>query len=137
MQRVLVWGRRFFWYFLRKPYSFSRGPFWSHWSRQSNFDNSINQLINIKIICLNEAEAHTGRKVFKTTDKKLDETDIVESDLDAELLFVIPYTIFSQLTINEDRFTQHVKLKSINIKSVSEDLTPVKAKLFVILKQWE
>ncbi len=42
------------------------------------------------MVCLNELKAQTGQKVFKSSDKKLDETDFVESDLDPELLFIIP-----------------------------------------------
>jgi len=71
-----------------------------------------------KVVCLNELQGGTGPKVFKSLDKKLDEAHFVESDLDPELLFIIP-------------FTQHVKLKSINIRAVDDDTAPVTAKLYV------
>ncbi len=39
---------------------------------------------------MNEEKAGSGKSVFKGSDNKLDEAGFVESDIDGELLFIIP-----------------------------------------------
>ncbi|XP_019698529.1 PITH domain-containing protein 1 isoform X2 [Harpegnathos saltator] len=63
-----------------------------------------------RVQCLNECTEGTGATVFKKWEDRLDRTKFVESDIDAELLFNIP-------------FTGNVKLKSI-IVIADEELEP-------------
>ncbi|EPX74328.1 proteasome interacting protein [Schizosaccharomyces octosporus yFS286] len=44
------------------------------------------------IVTLNEAEQDTGKQVFKPWDQRFDDSVIVESDVDDQLLFHIPFT---------------------------------------------
>jgi len=70
-----------------------------------------------KVMCLNEAEPDSGKKVFKPQDDKLDEKNFVESDVDPDLLFIVP-------------FNQQVKIKAINIRGIDNDKYPVIAKIY-------
>ncbi|XP_029156839.1 PITH domain-containing protein CG6153 [Nylanderia fulva] len=69
-----------------------------------------------RVECLNENEEGSGVKVFKTWEERLDRTKFVESDVDAELLFNIP-------------FTGDVKLKGLIIIA-QEEFSPKTVKLF-------
>jgi len=67
--------------------------------------------------CLNEVVEDSGKKVFKPWEKRLDINDFVESDVDEELLFNVP-------------FTGTVKLKGIIVVGGEDDTHPSKMKLF-------
>ncbi|XP_015114152.1 PITH domain-containing protein CG6153 [Diachasma alloeum] len=67
--------------------------------------------------CLNESEDGAGIKVFKPWEERLNHDKFVESDVDDELLFNIP-------------FTGNVKLKGIIIIGGPEGSHPAKVKLF-------
>ncbi|EFN80719.1 PITH domain-containing protein 1 isoform X1 [Harpegnathos saltator] len=69
-----------------------------------------------RVQCLNECTEGTGATVFKKWEDRLDRTKFVESDIDAELLFNIP-------------FTGNVKLKSI-IVIADEELEPNVVRLY-------
>lgn len=69
---------------------------------------SLYQKINLADVeCLNERVDGSGVKVFKTWTERLNQTDYVESDCDAELIYNIP-------------FTGDVKLKGIIIMGSEE-----------------
>lgn len=67
--------------------------------------------------CLNESEEGTGVKVFKPWAERLTRSDFVESDVDDEILFNIP-------------FTGNVKLKGIIIVGGPGDTHPSSVKMF-------
>ncbi|XP_015607757.1 PITH domain-containing protein GA19395 [Cephus cinctus] len=67
--------------------------------------------------CLNEYEEGSGVTVFKPWEDRLNHDKYVESDVDDELLFNIP-------------FTGNVKLKGLIIIGGSDDSYPLKVKLF-------
>ncbi|VVC97365.1 PITH domain-containing protein CG6153 [Leptidea sinapis] len=67
--------------------------------------------------CLNESVDGAGKKVFKPWEKRLERSEYVESDVDEELLFNIP-------------FTGNVKLKGIIIASEDTDAHPSKLRLY-------
>ncbi|XP_033228008.1 PITH domain-containing protein GA19395 [Belonocnema kinseyi] len=67
--------------------------------------------------CLNEAEEGSGIKVFKPWEERLSGSAYVESDVDDELLFNIP-------------FTGNVKLKGIIIIGGPDNTHPDSVKLF-------
>ncbi|XP_020283176.1 PITH domain-containing protein GA19395 [Pseudomyrmex gracilis] len=69
-----------------------------------------------KVQCLNESEEGSGVKIFKKWEDRLDRTQYVESDIDPELLFNIP-------------FTGNVKLKGLIIIGDNNYL-PKKVKLY-------
>ncbi|GAB1868788.1 UPF0424 protein C1orf128-like protein [Camponotus japonicus] len=69
-----------------------------------------------RVQCLNEDEEGSGAKVFKTWENRLDKSEYVQSDIDAELLFNIP-------------FTGDVKLKGLIIIG-DEDYSPKTVKLY-------
>lgn len=70
-----------------------------------------------KVECLNESSEGSGKKIFKSWDKRLHFEDYVESDCDAELLINIP-------------FTGNVKLKSIIVLGGNEDSHPARVHLY-------
>ncbi|KAI9004040.1 galactose-binding domain-like protein [Gaertneriomyces semiglobifer] len=64
---------------------------------------SLYQQVDIdNIRCLNESEEGTAKQVFKSWDERFDGAKFVESDIDEQLLIIIP-------------FTANIKLKSISI----------------------
>ena len=70
-----------------------------------DYGTSLYQFIDKKNVkCLNEAEQHSGRKVFKPYDERLDPKIFVQSDIDGELLFTV-------------YFTAEVRLRSIQLTS--------------------
>ncbi|XP_012220147.1 PITH domain-containing protein CG6153 [Linepithema humile] len=69
-----------------------------------------------RVECLNESEEGSGIKVFKTWEERLDRSEYVESDVDAELLFNIP-------------FTGDIKLKGLIVIG-DEDFSPKTVKLY-------
>ena len=69
------------------------------------------------LVCLNESETDSGRKVFREWDDRLKRDCFVESDVDEELLFNIP-------------FTGIVKLKKICVIGPSDSSHPKVLKLF-------
>ncbi|XP_014482329.1 PREDICTED: PITH domain-containing protein CG6153 [Dinoponera quadriceps] len=75
-----------------------------------------NKIDIARVQCLNECTEGTGATVFKPWEERLNRIKFVESDVDAELLFNIP-------------FTGNVKLKSI-IVIADEELEPNTVKLF-------
>ncbi|CAE1278104.1 PITH domain-containing protein GA19395,PITH domain-containing protein CG6153,PITH domain-containing protein ZK353.9,PITH domain-containing protein 1 [Acanthosepion pharaonis] len=68
-------------------------------------------------MCLNEAVDSSGKLVFKPWDERLDREKFVDSDVDEELLFNIP-------------FTGHIKLKGIIVIGGGEGMDPSKMKLY-------
>ena len=70
-----------------------------------------------KLICLNELEPDSGKKVFRAWDDREDQSKFVLSDVDEELLFNIP-------------FTGVVKLKKICVIGLNDDSHPRTLKLF-------
>ncbi|XP_014791434.1 PITH domain-containing protein CG6153 [Octopus bimaculoides] len=82
--------------------------------------NAFNLYLKIdtdRIVCLNEAVEDSGKHVFKPWNERLSKEKYVDSDVDEELLFNIP-------------FTGHVKLKSIIVIGGGENMDPSKMKLF-------
>lgn len=71
----------------------------------------------IKLQCLNEAEEGSAKNVFKPWDERLDTTKFVQSDVDEELLFNVP-------------FVGQVKLKGIVVIGGENGDHPSKMKLF-------
>ncbi|XP_043685872.1 PITH domain-containing protein GA19395 [Vespula pensylvanica] len=67
--------------------------------------------------CLNEYEENSGVTVFKPWEERLDTSKFVESDVDEELLFNIP-------------FTGNVKLKGLIIIGGENQSRPNKVKLY-------
>ncbi|XP_075729135.1 PITH domain-containing protein CG6153 isoform X1 [Rhipicephalus microplus] len=67
--------------------------------------------------CLNEKEEGSGKLVFKPWEQRLDREKYVDSDVDEELLFNIP-------------FTGNVKLKSILIVGGVAGMHPSKVRMF-------
>ncbi|KAL5965214.1 PITH domain-containing protein 1 [Taenia solium] len=63
------------------------------------------------LVCLNESAPDSGKKVFKPFEERKDSSVFVESDVDEELLFNIP-------------FTGSVKLKGIIIAGENGDTHP-------------
>jgi len=70
-----------------------------------------------RVQCLNEATEGSGKTVFKPWNDRLDKTQFVESDVDEELLFIIP-------------FTGNVKLKGLIIIGGENYSHPSYVKLF-------
>ncbi|XP_032453049.1 PITH domain-containing protein 1 [Nasonia vitripennis] len=67
--------------------------------------------------CLNELVEGSGAKIFKSWEDRLDHTKFVESDVDEELLFNIP-------------FTGDIKLKGLIIVGGPDDSHPSEVKLY-------
>lgn len=79
---------------------------------------SLYQKINTeRLECLNEAVEGSGKTVFKPWDERMDKTKFVESDVDEELLFYIP-------------FTGSVKLKGIMLIGGEDQYHPRQMKLY-------
>jgi hypothetical protein len=70
-----------------------------------------------RVKCLNESVDGSAKTVFKPWHNRLDRTQYVESDVDAELLFIIP-------------FTGTVKLKGIIVIGGENDGHPSRMKLY-------
>ncbi|CAD5111603.1 DgyrCDS898 [Dimorphilus gyrociliatus] len=70
-----------------------------------------------RVTCLNESVAGSGKNVFKPWEERLNTDLLVESDLDEELLFNIP-------------FAGIVKLKGIIVVGGEDDYHPNKMRLF-------
>ncbi|KAI1722854.1 PITH domain-containing protein [Ditylenchus destructor] len=81
---------------------------------QYNLDNCI---VKEKVVVLNEAVEGSGVKVFKSWEDKHDRTQFVESDVDQELLFYIP-------------FKGHVKVSGIAICGNLDDSHPANVRIF-------
>ncbi|VDL18646.1 unnamed protein product [Hymenolepis diminuta] len=69
------------------------------------------------LVCLNERVADSGKKVFKPFEERKDSNTFVESDVDEELLFNIP-------------FTGSVKLKGIIIAAENGETHPASVAIF-------
>ena len=67
--------------------------------------------------CLNECEEGSGATVFKPWEDRLDRNKYVESDVDNELLFNIP-------------FTGNIKLKGLIVIGGEDEFHPRKVKLY-------
>ncbi|KAK2722431.1 PITH domain-containing protein GA19395-like [Artemia franciscana] len=79
---------------------------------------SLYSKINMESLeCLNESADGSGKLVFKPWDERLDRTKFVQSDVDEELLFNIP-------------FTGNVKLKGIIVIGGERGSHPSKMRLF-------
>lgn len=85
---------------------------------EEGFRYTMNNYIDFdKVTVLNEAVDGSGVKVFKTWDDRLNRGDYVESDVDEELLFNVP-------------FTGHVKVMGIVIAGDMDDSHPSSLKIF-------
>ncbi|KAM3176792.1 hypothetical protein ACTXT7_005808 [Hymenolepis weldensis] len=69
------------------------------------------------LVCLNERVADSGKKVFKPFEERKDSNTFVESDVDEELLFNIP-------------FTGSIKLKGIIIAAENGETHPASVAIF-------
>lgn len=69
------------------------------------------------VVVLNEAIDGTGVRVFKRWTEHLDRTDYVDSDVDEEILFNIP-------------FTGHVKLTGLTLIGEMDDTHPSRLRIF-------
>ncbi|EGI64509.1 PREDICTED: PITH domain-containing protein CG6153 [Acromyrmex echinatior] len=78
--------------------------------------NLFEKIDKDRVECLNEHEEGSGAKVFKTWEERLDRSEFVQSDVDDELLFNIP-------------FTGDVKLKGL-IVVADEGYSPKTVKLY-------
>eukprot|EP00800_Vazella_pourtalesii_P011512 TRINITY_DN276_c0_g1_i3.p1 TRINITY_DN276_c0_g1~~TRINITY_DN276_c0_g1_i3.p1 ORF type:complete len:150 (+),score=34.25 TRINITY_DN276_c0_g1_i3:33-452(+) len=75
-----------------------------------------------KVRCLNESADGAGKHVFKSWDGRLDKEKFVDSDVDEELIFYIP-------------FTGSVKLKSLVLIGGEGESHPKTLKLFKNVQQ--
>jgi len=90
----------------------------SHDERELGVQYNLYEKIDLQNVeCLNELVEGSGVKVFKSWEERLDHTKYVESDVDEELLFNIP-------------FTGDIKLKGIIIVGGPDDSHPTEVKLF-------
>nr|AAW27666.1 unknown [Schistosoma japonicum] len=71
----------------------------------------------LNVECLNESIPGSGKRVFKPYEERKDSTVYVESDVDQELLFNVP-------------FTGSVKLMSIIISGVDNENHPSQVSLY-------
>ncbi|KAF9977840.1 hypothetical protein BGZ73_004753 [Actinomortierella ambigua] len=69
------------------------------------------------VVCLNEREPGQGKAVLKPWTEKMDDTKVLESDADEQLILFIP-------------FTASVKIKSISIRYEPGETAPSKLKVF-------
>ncbi|XP_028416900.1 PITH domain-containing protein 1-like [Dendronephthya gigantea] len=85
---------------------------------EKGFEYSLYKKIDFTHLeVLNEAEEGSGKSVFKPWEERLDSNKFVESDVDQELLFNIP-------------FTGNVKLKGVILVGGEGDFHPRVMKLF-------
>ncbi|XP_046402358.1 PITH domain-containing protein GA19395 [Ischnura elegans] len=85
---------------------------------EMGFQYSLYQKIDRENMeCLNESVEGAGKEVFKTWEDRLNVEKIVESDVDEELLFNIP-------------FTGNIKLKGIIVAGSDDETHPSKIRLF-------
>ncbi|CAI8040144.1 PITH domain-containing protein 1 [Geodia barretti] len=70
-----------------------------------------------RVMCWNEAEEGSGRTVFTAWEDRMDRDEMVESDVDPELLFHIP-------------FTGSVKLKGVVVIGGEDEQHPKELRLF-------
>jgi len=77
----------------------------------------FNRIDKENLTCLNERRDGSGKDIFKPWEQRLNMDTIVESDVDEELLFNIP-------------FTGNVKLKGIIIVAPEDDSHPGRMRLF-------
>ncbi|XP_014207020.1 PITH domain-containing protein GA19395-like [Copidosoma floridanum] len=90
----------------------------SHDERELGVQYNLYEKIDLQNVeCLNELAEGSGVKVFKSWEERLDHTKYVESDVDEELLFNIP-------------FTGDIKLKGIIIVGGPGESHPTEVKLF-------
>ncbi|KAI8637489.1 galactose-binding domain-like protein [Parasitella parasitica] len=68
--------------------------------------------------CLNESELDSGKSVIRPWNQRLEDSKFVESDVDEQLIFFIP-------------FTGSVKLRSICLRTDPSDSAPSKMKVFI------
>ncbi|KAJ2158576.1 hypothetical protein GGF46_003668 [Coemansia sp. RSA 552] len=80
-------------------------------------DSLLGQVLVDQTWCLNEREEGSVRGVFKTWDRRLDTTQLIESDADSELLVHVP-------------FNAMIKLKSILIWGGVEGTAPRSVRVF-------
>lgn len=69
------------------------------------------------VVCLNEKEPGSGRKILKPYDQRLTQTPYLESAVDQELILIIPFTV-------------SVNIKSIIVIAKDEQSCPSRVKLF-------
>ncbi|EEB08818.1 proteasome interacting protein [Schizosaccharomyces japonicus yFS275] len=85
---------------------------------ESSPSDSLYNCIDLdKVFVLNEGEESAGSKVIKPWDKRYDDTDILKSDVDDQLIIHIP-------------FTGSVCLKSILVRVFSDGSAPQSVSLF-------
>ena len=74
------------------------------------------------VSCLNELEKDSGRKVLRTWEERLKPDVVVQSDVDEELLFNIPFTGLVRLRklcvigFNDSSFPKKLKLFNVKLK---------------------
>ncbi|XP_050307582.1 PITH domain-containing protein GA19395 [Anthonomus grandis grandis] len=89
-----------------------------HEEPEKGIQYSLYTKINMSDLeCLNESVEGSGKTVFKPWEERLERTRFVESDVDEELLFNIP-------------FTGNIKLKGIIVIGENTDSYPSKMRLF-------
>ncbi|KAJ1508142.1 hypothetical protein HMI54_015642 [Coelomomyces lativittatus] len=82
-------------------------------------ENSLYPYIDInKVVCYNERVPNSVKSIFKPWEHRLDELNLVESDIDEQLLIYIP-------------FTGQVKLKTIALKCAPDASAPSTMKVFI------
>ncbi|KAG0241261.1 hypothetical protein BGW41_006115 [Actinomortierella wolfii] len=69
------------------------------------------------VVCLNESEPGQGKSILKPWTDRMDDSKVLESDADEQLILFIP-------------FTASVKLKSISIRYEPGETAPSKLKVF-------
>uniref|UniRef100_A0A915CUB6 PITH domain-containing protein n=1 Tax=Ditylenchus dipsaci TaxID=166011 RepID=A0A915CUB6_9BILA len=88
-----------------------------HGSGEGMQYNLNNFIIKEKVVCLNESTEGSGVRVFKSWDERNDRTSFVDSDVDEELLFYIP-------------FKGHVKVSGITLMGDLGDSHPSNVQVF-------
>ncbi|KAI9264837.1 galactose-binding domain-like protein [Sporodiniella umbellata] len=68
--------------------------------------------------CLNEAEANSGKQVIRPWHERMDDSKVLESDADEQLIVYVP-------------FTGSVKLRSICLRTDGSESAPSKMKVFI------